>query len=169
MARYILILLCLAVSLMCTARSIEKRYSSYISEKGTIYFFRPKKLAKNTNIGKFNFDMTYVSHKDSVIVNCSVNIKNSEKVSHLELKSGDKTIPGDAVYIIFRNVIKNGYVVRVSSRFLLKDIEECFSNSNPLIFHIMSTDGQEYEATYTSSQWKEESEQVTRILNSINY
>lgn len=169
MVRYILTLLCLSVSLMSTARSIEKRYSSYLSEKGTINFFRPQKLKNNTNMGKFKFDMTYISHKDSVIVNCTLNVMSGELISNLELKNGEKKKSGENVFVIFRNVIKDGFQVRVSSRFLFTDIQECFNNQTPLVFCFQMKDGTTCTASYTPSQWKKERQQVSRILSSLNF
>ena len=169
MIRHIFFLLCILFSLTCAAQSIEKRYSSYISEKGTINFFRPKKLKNNKNMGEFLFDMTYVSNTDSVTINCSINITNGEMVSSAELRNGDKRKSGENVYAIYRNVTKKGYLIRLSARYTLNDIRECFSNGAPLVFYFQLKDGTTCSASYTPSQWKRDSSQVTRILSSLNY
>lgn len=169
MIRRIFFLLCISFSLACFAQSIEKRYSSYISEKGTINFFRPKKLKINKNMGEFLFDMTYVSNTDSVTINCSINITSTEMVSSAELRNGDKRKSGENVYAIYRNVTKKGYLIRLSARYTLNDIRECFSNSTPLVFYFQLKDGTTCSASYTPSQWKKDSSQVTRILSSLNY
>lgn len=169
MIRRIFFLLCISFSLTCFAQSIEKRYSSYISEKGTINFFRPKKLKNNKNLGKFLFDMTYVSNTDSVTINCSINITSGEMVSRAELRNGEKRKPGENVYAIYRNVTKKGYIIRLSARYTLKDIQDCFSSDTPLAFYFQLKDGTTCSASYTSSQWRKDSSQVTRILSSLNY
>ena len=169
MTRHILTLLFLTIALTCSAQSIEKRYRSYLSERGTINFFRPKKLDVKANVDKFIFDMTYVSRQDSIIINSSLSIKDEGVLSQFKLKSGEKEIPGEAVTMLYRDVTKQGYTIRISSRFLIKDIEECFSSNSPLIFTIVLTDGTVCTATYKPSQWKQERLQVTRILQSINF
>ena len=165
--RITLFLISLLVSLICPAQSIEKRYSSYVSERGIVNFFRPKKLNDNTNMGGFEFDMTYVSHRDSVTVNCSINVRNSEPVVYAELRNGEEKRAGENVYVIYRDITKKGYLVRLSTSYPLKDIQECFSNRNPLVFCFRMKDGTTCSASYTPLQWKKDSYLVSRILNSL--
>lgn len=169
MTKYIFTLLLLTISISCKAQSIEKRYSSYLSEKGTINFFRPKKLDKKINVDKFVFDMTYVANNDSAIINCSLNIKSGGVAKELNFISDNRNIEGDAITTLYRDVLKNGYTIRVSSRFPIKVIKEVFSNNSPLIFSVTLTDGINCKATYKPSEWKKERLQITRILESINY
>ena len=169
MIRTIFTLLLITIALNCGAQRIEKRYSSYLSEKGTINFFRPKKLDKKVNADKFIFDMTYISKHDSITINCLVATNSGGVAKEFNLKSGERNISGEAVSTLFRDVVKNGFAIRITSRFLIKDIKESFYNQKPLIFNITLTDGTTCMATYKPSKWKKESLQITRILESINY
>ena len=167
MVRLTLFLINISVSLISPAQSIEKRYSSYVSERGIVNFFRPKKLNNNVNMGVFEFDMTYVSHGDSVTVNCSINVTSVEPIVRAELINGEDKKSGENVYVIYRDITKKGYIVRLSARYPLKDIQECFSNRNPLVFCFLMKNGTTCSASYSPSQWKKDSNLVTRILSSL--
>ncbi len=169
MVRIFFTLLLITIAINSNAQPIEKRYSSYLSEQGTINFLRPKKLDNTANVDKFVFDMTYISRKDSVTINCSLTIKSGGIAKELSINSGDKIIPGNAIHTLFRDVVKRGYTIRVTSRFSKKEIEECFKNSAPMVFNVTLTDGVICKATYKPSQWKKESLQVTRILETTTY
>lgn len=159
-----------SISALCNAQSIEKRYSSYLSYTGVINFFQPKKLKKNTNIDMFVFDMTYISYSDSVTLNCTYRISNGNNIKSLNLKSSNNNIiDGNDLSVIYREVRKHGYEVRVTSRFAFNDIKTVFNNHTPLAFEIVLNDGSSCIASYRKSSWKKESFNVTRILESINY
>lgn len=153
----------------CNAQSIEKRYSTYISDIGVINFFHPQKLKNNTKIDAFVFDMTYISYGDSLILNCSYRTQNGSNIKSLKLKNGNNNICGKDLSVLYRDVIKSGYETRVTSRFSFIDIRNIFSNPAPLVFEIILNDGSCYTASYRKSAWEKESINITRIFESINY
>lgn len=169
MKRILFCLLLVAACLNCSAQSIEKRYSSTITNQGTIHFFRPKKLGKVDNMDSFSFDMTYLAGRDSLTLNCSIALTSEAMVNTLAMKSERMTVEGHQRHMLFRDVTKKGYVLRVSSVFAYKDIKALFAKTTPLVFQITLSNGQTCTATYKDSQWKRESEQVTRIFNSFIY
>lgn len=169
MTRIHFILLFLLISALCNAQAIEKRYSSHLSNTGIVNFFLPKKLKKNTNIDMFRFDMTYISYSDSVTLNCTYRIRNRNNIKTFNLKSNNNSIHGEDFSVIYREVRKHGYEVRVTSRFSFNDIKNVFNNHTPLHFEIVLNDNSSYMASYRKSAWKKESFNVTRILESINY
>lgn len=169
MIRLHIILLLFFVGSLCNAQSIEKRYSSHLSNAGVINFFHPQKLKKNTNLDMFAFDMTYISYNDSITVNCSYRIQTGSNIKSLKIKSDNDNMQGNDLSVLYREVQKHGYEVRVTSRFSFSDIKNAFSNSAPLVFEIVTNDGSCHTASYRKSAWEKESMNVTRILESINY
>lgn len=169
MARIVFILLIFFISIICNAQSIEKRYSSHLSNAGVINFFHPKKLKKNTNVDMFVFDMTYISHNDSVTLNCSFRIRNKYNIKLLNLKSGNNKIHSNDLFILYREVKKHGYEIRVTSRFSFNEIKNVFKEHIPPVFEIILNDGSYCMASYRKSAWEKESFNVTKILESINF
>lgn len=169
MKRLLFILLLTISCLNCSAQSIEKRYSSSLTNQGTIHFFRPKKLGKIDNIDSFSFDMTCLSGRDSLTLNFSIATTYETTVNSLELKSEEMKVEGQQLRILYKDVTTKGYVIRVSSVFAVKDIKSFFSKKSPLVFYVTLSNGKSCTATYKDSQWKRESEQVSRIFYSLIY
>lgn len=168
MIRTSLLILFFAVCGVCSGQPINKRYSTYLSSNGTIYFFNPKKLIKRVNADRFTYDMTYISHGDSVTVNCSVEVKENSMIKQMVMKNANKSYLGKSVSMLYRDVMKNGYLLRITSKFSILDITEMFQSSTPLIFEFTLTDGTRCILTYSESQWKKESHDVSRIIESLN-
>ena len=152
-----------------TAQSLDKRYTSHLSNNGIIGFIRPKQLSVTTNLDKFEYDMTYVSGQDSITINCSLYVKNEALVKELNIKSGERELKGEKVAVIYRDITPKGYVLRVTTRFSFNDVKTCFENSTPFEFYAMMTDGSQCTATYRTSKWQKEQQMVTRIFKTLNY
>ena len=108
MIRNLLSILLILVAFSCEAQSVSKRYSNFLTNKGTIYFFRPAKLDKLNGMDNFTFDMTYLTKKDSVTINCSIDIRDADPVNLIKIQNGIHEITGEGTYMIFRDVIKKG-------------------------------------------------------------
>lgn len=169
MRRLILLLGGILVCVLCDGQSIEKRYSSHLTENGTIHFFRPKQLDKTVNMDAFNFDMSYHSKSDTITINCSLYMQDDAIVKELNLKSGNKTISCYSVNMLYRDVTKKGYILRITSKFPFTDVKESFNSSIPLMFCITLVNDGRCFATYKESKWKKECAQISKIINSIYY
>ena len=169
MIRLIAILSLFFINLSMTAQSLDKRYTSHLSNNGIIGFIRPKQLSVTTNLDKFEYDMTYVSGQDSITINCSLYVKNEALVKELNIKSGERELKGEKVAVIYRDITPKGYVLRVTTRFSFNDVKTCFENSTPFEFYAMMTDGSQCTATYRASKWQKEQQMVTRIFKTLNY
>ncbi len=84
------------------------------------------------------------------------------------MKNANKSYLGKSVSMLYRDVMKNGYLLRITSKFSILDITEMFQSSTPLIFEFTLTDGTRCILTYSESQWKKESHDVSRIIESLN-
>lgn len=155
------------MSFTCEAKSVNERYSSFLTQNGIIHFFRPTKLDRFNGIDNFNYDMTYLSKKDSITINCSIDLKDNHLVHLFKIQNGIQEITGDDTYMMFRDVTKKGYRIRLSSRFPIREIVELFVSNQPLTFCIETTQNITLSATYTPSHWKKENKIMTRILQSI--
>lgn len=169
MVKISLLFILLFIGPICHAQSIDKRYRSHLSECGTINFFRPIKLYDRTNTDLFIFDMTYISHSDSVTVNCSIKTKYPNSVKSFGLANSSQEVTSNNVSVLYRDVLKRGYEIRITSRFSFNDIQHIYKKSSPLMFKIIFSDNSSCTAAYSKSQWDKESRNITRILESINF
>ena len=159
----------LLVCTLASAQSINKRYSSTMNAEGTIHFLRPYRLKKCDAMNGFEFDITYLSSEDSVTVNCTLEVKDPEKVSEMHLISGSKRLKGQSLKTFFCDVTKDGFNIRLSSRYKLSEWASLYASTEPIVFEFLVDDGTYRRATYKGSQWKTERENVTRIIKTINY
>lgn len=154
----------------CTAKaqSIENRYQSHLNADGVTYFIRPKHIGHHENINGFNYDITYHTSKDSVILNFSIMTKKPVKVDGLVLSCGEKKYVGSGVSALYVDIFGDKYEIRTTSRFSLKDVWEVYSQKEALCFGIHFDNGEEGSATYSLSKWKKDSKMISRILDLIN-
>ena len=150
-----------------TAQSIDKRYRSTITQTGTLHFFRPMKLTRIENMKSFVYDMTYLSKTDSVTLNFTLEIINSQNVEKVVLQTDGVIAIENAPKMLYRDVLKSSYKVRISVGVPYKDIERIFKSETPLSFFITLSDGTVCKATYSKSKWRKEHVNITRILQSI--
>lgn len=169
MTKYKIFLFLFVIAASCHAQSANKRYRSYLSERGTVNFIRPFKLGNKNNIDLFEFDMTYVSYSDSITINCTLKTKRPNIVRALELRTGCHEVIDNDVYLLYRDVLKDGYEMRITSRFSFDDIKRIYKSTSPCVFKVIFNDGSWGTATYSKSKWKSEHLNMTRILESINF
>lgn len=165
--RFFTLLLFVLFAVSCPAQSIDKRYRSTITQKGTLHFFRPMKLTKVENMDKFVYDMTYISNTDSVTLNFTIEIKNPQMIEKVELQADGVIATENTPKMLYRDVLSSTYVERISVRLPYKDIEQAFKSETPLSFLTTLSDGTICKATYPKSKWKKENANITRILQSI--
>lgn len=162
-----ILILLITILITGNAQSIEKRYATHLGSGGISYFFRPKKLNVITNVDKFIYDATYLVHSDSITINCTLHVKTDGLINGLKLVSGNKNIQGERVAMLYREVTKHGYRIRITSHFLFSDFANCFKEQRPLVFYITSNDGSFSTATYKRGMWEKERRNMSRIINSI--
>jgi hypothetical protein len=169
MKRLVLIIGLISFNISISGQSIEKRYTSHLTEKGTIHFFRPKQLDRTINMDDFSFDMSYLSKSDTVIVNCSLTLPSETLVKGMSLKNGNHEVACYDQRMLYRDVTKKGYILRVTSKFPYSSVKSFFSSASPLMFCFTLADDSRCYATYKESKWKKEQYQVTKIINSIDF
>lgn len=170
MKSYIFIfLLALLGTTNALAQSADKRLNNYTTDKGDVYFIGEKKLeSNNKDIKKFGFDMTYVSHRDSVTVNFTVITKNHGDISKLTIGNGTFTTVASNVNLLYHEIKGKYYVIRTTSQVSYKDIKKLYTSPEPVIFNFTNTEGKTDSAEYTASDWKKEIEVFDKIFYIIN-
>lgn len=167
---FLLSLAALFIPLRCGAQSIENRYRSHLGNGGITYFFCPKHVGHGANICRFVYDMTYKMGSDSVILNFSILTIRPMKVKKFVLQCGEEHLcEGKAVSTLYADLIGKKYEIRTTSKFSMNDIYKMFSQSEELNFNMLFDNGEKGSAKYGKSKWKRESQQITRIIDLINY
>ena len=167
MSRKLLALVLAFATLIANAKSIEQRYSSYLSDEGMVLFIRPAKLSQHTDLSGFTYDMTYTAGQDSITINCTVDMNGNEDITQFIIHNESKKIVCESVSTLYRDLKKKGYSVRITSKFPIKDIKEIFADGTPATFTFVTTDKKSCSASYKNGQWTKERNDITRIFNSF--
>lgn len=145
-----------------------ERYASRMTPDGTIYFIMPKKLGKTQGIKHFEYDMTLLSWTDSVTINFTFQSKIMGLPSELYIQSGDQTFLCDNYSLLFQDIKKNSFEIRVTSKFLTQDIEKIIHSVSPPIF-FFPQGNHEAIATYSEAAWKNDRKKLIDIYNIYLY
>ena len=158
----------LLVSLFVMASYGLDRYASRMTPDGTIYFIMPKKLSKLQGIKHFDYDMTLLSWTDSVTVNFTFKSRIIGLPSNLTIKSGNRVFKCDNYSLLFQDIIKTGFEIRVTSKFSTEDLKEIIQSDVPPIFYFDQENNKE-SATYSEGAWRKERKQLMDIFKLYQY
>lgn len=158
----------LLISLVFTASYALERYASRMTPDGTIYFIMPKKLSKLQGIRHFDYDMTLLSWTDSVTVNFTFESRIIGLPSDLTIKSGNSFFKCDNYSLLFQDIIKKGFEIRVTSKFSTEDLKEIINSDFPPIFYFQQENNEE-SATYSEGAWRKDRKQLMDIFNLYLY
>lgn len=165
MKRILIILLVLIVG---EASFALDRYASRMTPDGTIYFIMPKKLSKLQGIKHFDYDMTLLSWTDSVTVNFTFESGLMGHPNNLAINSGTRSFVCDHYSLLFQDLKKNGFEIRVTSKFSTHDIKEMIDSEAPPIFIFYQGENKE-SATYSEGAWKKDRKKLIDIYNIYQY
>lgn len=168
MARYILYLFSLLISLPVYAQSAQGRYASRMTPDGTILFIMPQKLSKTDGIKNFEYDMTLLSWTDSVTVNFTFQSPAMGLPESLNISNARQDVKCTDYSLLYMDITKRGYEIRVTSRFSATDIKELFNEATPPVFHFVQG-GQECSATYKEGAWKKDRKKINDIYQLYLY
>lgn len=168
MKRYLLVLFMLLNVSMAFAQSAEGRYSSRLTQDGAIYFIMPHSIKDLSHIKKFEYDITLLNWTDSATVNFTFESDLMSLPENFSLKSGDKTYPCSSYSPLFIDIRKKHYEIRITSKFLVSDIETIFSAPWPPVFSF--TQGQtDVRATYKQKAWDKDRKKLSDIIHLFKY
>ncbi len=164
MKRIISLIFLVFVSVHLFAQSVEDRYFSRMTQDGTLYFIVPKKLGKCSGIKKFEYDMTYLSWSDSVTVNFTFRSKSVACPSELKIESCENLYLCSNYSLLFTDIVKDGYEIRVTSKFSVDEIERVLKCSESPVF-MFKQDGVLRTAEYSKGAWDKDRKKLIDIYN----
>lgn len=146
----------------------QGRYASRITPDGTIFFINPQKLRVLTNVRRFEYDMTLSSWKDSVTVNFTFESSIIDAPEDLKIVSGERTYQSKDFSVLFIDIKKHHYEVRITSKFSVHELTEILK-ANSLPVFTFTQNGVQNKATYKDNKWKKERKQLLDILRLYSY
>lgn len=152
--------------MLAVASSVSKRYTTFMTESGMLYFIRPMHLPKcNGNQTKYGmtFDITYLSgDNDSVSFTTTIVTPIVEKLDSVSIKNETKTINAKTE-LIYCEPYKSYYVNRL--RFYIKwsEWKELYGCMVPYTIEF----NHHLRFSFPQSKWKKESKTINDIINII--
>ena len=158
--RLFFLCVCVLSSLLVSAQG---RYSTRLLENGTMLFFNPCKLAAMQKETSLVYDMTYLTHSDSVTVNMTYTALTSD-VREVRIVSGTASY-GTANYSIFyREKDKKRIATRIHISCPKNTYEDLFLSDAPMRIEIVSKEGDVRRFTYKDSKWTKEKKSVLEAI-----
>lgn len=164
MKQFITILCIVFASMNIMGQSATGRYVSRMSQDGMIYFIMPQKISHCSEIKRFEYDMTCLSWTDSVTVNFTFKSKSVDKPTHLKIESCGVSYICENYSLLFTDIVRGGYEIRVTSKFPLIDIEKIILCDESPIFSF-TQDGITRTAAYSKGAWKKDKKKLQDIFN----
>ena len=168
MKQFIVFLFILAMSIPSNGQSTQKRYVSRITSDGTTFFINPHQLNSLTHIRRFEYDMTLLSWTDSVTVNFTIESMLMDSPKNLKLVSGDKSYSCEEFSVLFTDIKRNHYEIRVTSKFSVTELSEIVAASSTPVFSF-TQQGISASAAYKKNEWTKERKKLSDILQLYVY
>lgn len=119
-------------------------------------------------MSRFQYDMTYGTDNDSVIVNFTVLRESPASVGSLSWVNGENVTSLYISRTIYKDVVKGGYEIRTSAKIAYSDLKKVSNLPEPLSFVITFKDGSEATATYSESEWKKDRNIFKKVFIAID-
>ena len=152
--------------MLVAAGSLSKRYSTFGTINGTLYFVRPMHMPKcegnQTKYG-LTFDITYLyGDTDSVSFTTTVVTSGKENLDSVLVKSKSGTIRAKTE-LIYREPHKSYYVNRI--RFYIKwsEWKELYGSATPYVIEY----GKRLRFSFKQKKWEKESKTINDIMDII--
>jgi hypothetical protein len=146
-----------------SAQKISKYYTQRSQEGGDLFFIFPNEDFSNRQARTdFAFDITYISGRDSAVVNFTFHSKNPASADTLLIASGNKTIssPTKKLYTDF---VKNKWEYRYSANFKYEDLQKVLSFNIAPKFVVVDSGGK-HEYRTKKGKWKKYAAALNKIF-----
>lgn len=164
MRRIVTIFAIIFVAFQALAQSASGRYVSRMTRDGTLYFVEPKKLSECEGIKKFEYDMTLLSWADSVTVNFTFKSASVAYPGRLSIVTCGGGIACRDYSLLFTDIVKGGYSIRVTSKFSIADLGKILGCASPPVFTFYQ-DGVARTASYSAGAWRKDRKKLNDIFN----
>ena len=109
-----------------SAQKLEKYYTSSTQGDYVLYFLLPSKPYKSDQANcKFQYDLTYASNTDSVVMNFSFWNDTLSQVSHIRLENMNEKQEVQKIYV---DKDKSSWLIRLSAKFPKQIMEAYFES-----------------------------------------
>ncbi len=158
----------MATSQLFAASPSGSKYFSRMTNDGMLFFIMPQKVKALEGIKSFEYDVTLLTWNDSITLNFTYKSNTMDSPQDLYIKSGDYTYKSSKCDLLFVDIVKNGYEIRLSSKFLYSDFEKIVKNDIPPVF-CFHQNGEQKSATFSHKAWKKERDILGKILTVYNH
>lgn len=151
-----------------SGQKLSKYYTATALEKGTLYYLFPMEgFREAENRDPLIFDISYLSSRDSAILNFSYFHSFALPADHLALQSGDTLITCFPVRKLFMEVEKKAkWHHRYSTTIHIADLE-LFFQSEQAPGMIITANGIQRRYLISQSKWNKQRRVVSLILQMI--
>lgn len=168
MKRLTLLSLLMAFMSMAYAQSADGRYTSRMTQDGTLIFINPKKINKLHNIRHFDYDMTLLSWTDSTTINFTFETDIMQLPEDFTIVSGEDVFTCKNYSPLFIDIKKKHYEIRITSKFPNNEISKIFESEKPPIFSFTQK-GIAESATYSENAWRKDRKKLLDIYKLYLY
>lgn len=170
--KYLYSLILLFLSISVSSQDIKNKYSFRTTDEGSIIFIYPlegfecNELKKNK---KLIYDITHVSNKDSVTINCTYYNENASPADSVFIYFDDKDKTDISFSMIFVQPYKKNYwQQRVSLKISKHLFSDLYKASVPFKIRICSK-GHDYLYTIKTKDWIRQTALVNKIMQIAEY
>ncbi len=167
MKKFIVLLLLQGLCLTMAAGNIGKLYKSALSEKGMLFFLYEQKMPKcahGESLKPLLFDVTYVTGNDTVSIKTTVKSKTAYKGTEVTITSGDGEKMSVPTEVIYRDIIKKGFINRIEIKIPLKEYRKLYNSALPYSIDY----GEQNSFQFNAKQWKKHQNEVNTIWQIID-
>lgn len=169
MRKILLLAIAIIISFVnVNGQSADGRYVSRMTQDGTLYFIQPIKIKKLSGLKSFEYDMTLLNWTDSVTVNFTFESSMMQIPEKFKIISGSNTIACNSYSVLYLDIKKKHYEIRITSKFKASEIESVIRMPSPPIFSF-SQENIQKSASYTQSAWNKDRKKLIDIFNLYNY
>lgn len=164
---YILSLLLLLLSCQTAlAGNLSKRYYSYMTSEGMLYYICPQKMPKmSDSMAKkpLLYDVTHLSTTDTVTISSTIWSQFPLQTDSVRIVQNGKVWRASAIEVIYVERDKNLYKTRVRFPLLWAELKELYSSNDPFILDFYHN----FTYLYPLKEWNKKKEEMNEILRII--
>ena len=148
------------------AQDVRKHYTSLATEKGTLYFVYPRKLAATGASGgkaSLPFDLTYLTSADSLSFTVSLRVAGSGAVDSVHVVAPDGaqlSVVPERIYVDAR---RSGYEHRLRFGIPFEAARRLYEGASPYVLRFFTADGVCAYA-FKAGAWNKERAVMRRIF-----
>jgi len=155
------------LTLNVSGQNISNKYSSSYQNNGMLYFIFPQNGFKNNKLGsKLNYDITYLTTKDTATLNFSYYEKSNRKIDSIGFFN-ERTKINSRIKKIYIETKKQKWHYRYSTQISFIDLNKFFTTTDNAKI-IVYTKQENIILSIKSSSWNKQASTIKKILTLIS-